>query len=102
MKRIILFFGCLFSLITSRSYAQSIDLVPGIEYEIGNIDVSGSGNLDNSVIILLSGLQIGDKVTFPGEDIQNAVKKLWQQKLFNEAKTTQASGAIPCSGIIFL
>lgn len=84
MKRIIFFFGCIFSLLTSQTYAQSIDLVPGIEYEIGNIDVSGSGNLDNSVIILLSGLQIGDKVTFPGEEIQNAVKKLWQQKLFND------------------
>lgn len=84
MKRIIFFFGCIFSLLTSQTYAQSIDLVPGIEYEIGNIDVSGSGNLDNSVIILLSGLQIGDKVTFPGEAIQNAVKKLWQQKLFND------------------
>lgn len=64
--------------------AQEIDLIPGVEYEIGDISVSGSGNLDNSVIILLSGLQVGDKVTFPGEEVQRAVKKLWEQRLFDD------------------
>ena len=84
MRKILLILGCIFSLLHFELHAQSIDLIPGVEYEIGNIDVSGSGNLDNSVIILLSGLQIGDKITVPGEELQNAVRKLWQQKLFDD------------------
>jgi len=63
---------------------NDIELIPGVEYEIGEISVVGGGNLDNSVIILLSGLQVNDKVTFPGEAIQKAIQKLWDQRLFDD------------------
>jgi outer membrane protein insertion porin family len=84
VRKYLLILGWLCSLTLIELRGQSIDLIPGVEYEIGNIDVRGSGNLDNSVIILLSGLQIGDKITVPGEEIQDAVRKLWQQKLFDD------------------
>lgn len=76
----------LFCFGTSRAQISTtgLDLVPGIEYEIGGIAVSGSGNLDNTVVVLLSGLSVGDKVTFPGEKIQDAIRSLWKQKLFED------------------
>ncbi len=54
------------------------------EYEIGGIIVTGSENLDNQVVTLISGLQIGDKITIPGADITDAIKNLWRQKLFDD------------------
>lgn len=84
MSKNVLIFSLIALLCSPLAWAQSIDVIPGIEYEIGGIEVRGSGNLDNSVIVLLSGLQAGEKVTFPGEKIQSAVRKLWRQKLFND------------------
>ncbi|MFC2111112.1 outer membrane protein assembly factor BamA [Bacteroidota bacterium] len=52
------------------------------EYEIGGITVSGIKYLDNNVLIMLSGLTVGDKIMIPGEDVSNAIKKLWKQGLF--------------------
>ena len=75
------------TVLSTAVIAQStndIELIPGVEYEIGEISVVGGGNLDNSVIILLSGLQVNDKVTFPGEAIQKAIQKLWDQRLFDD------------------
>lgn len=54
------------------------------EFEIGGIIVTGSRNLDNQVVTLISGLQVGDKITIPGQDITEAIKNLWRQKLFDD------------------
>lgn len=54
------------------------------EYEIGGIIITGSENLDNQVITLISGLQVGDNITIPGDDITDAIKNLWRQKLFDD------------------
>ncbi len=54
------------------------------EYEIGGIIVTGSENLDNQVVTLISGLSIGDKITIPGSDITDAIKNLWRQRLFDD------------------
>ncbi len=64
--------------------STDVSLIPGVEYTIERIEVSGSGNLDQTVIVLLSGLSVGDQVTFPGELIQKAIRKLWDQKLFDD------------------
>ncbi len=54
------------------------------EYEIGGVKVTGSSNLDQRVITLIAGLQIGDKITFPGDKTTKAIKNLWRQKLFDD------------------
>src|SRR5690606_10838342 len=54
------------------------------EYEIGGITITGSDNLDNQIITLISGLQVGDKITLPGEETTKAIKNLWRQKLFDD------------------
>jgi len=53
-------------------------------YEIGDITLAGSENLDRNVVVLLSGLAVGDKIEIPGERITKAIEKLWDQKLFDE------------------
>ena len=53
-------------------------------YEIGGIELAGSRNLDKNVVVLLSGLNVGDRIDIPGDRITTAIEKLWDQKLFDE------------------
>ncbi len=63
-----------------------IDYSAPKKYEIGGITVSGIEYLDQNVLIMLSGLKIGERVDIPGEKITNAVKKLWDQGLFEDVR----------------
>ncbi len=81
--------------ITLTNYAQNfvgsysdIDYSNPKEYEIGGITISGVKFLDETVLIELSGLQVGDKIMIPGDKISDAIKKLWKQKLFSDVKIT--------------
>ena len=56
------------------------------EYEIGGITVSGTEHLDQAILVSLSGLSIGDKITIPGDDISTAIKTLWKQGLFADVQ----------------
>ncbi len=59
-----------------------IDYFEPKEYEIGGITVSGVKYLDQNVLIMISGLGVGDKVTIPGDKFKDAITKLWNQGLF--------------------
>ena len=54
------------------------------EYTISSITVSGTKYLDKNTLISISGLEIGEKIIIPGEDISLAIKKLWKQGLFSD------------------
>lgn len=56
------------------------------KYTIGGITVTGADYLNSSVLISLSGLQVGNKIDIPGERIRSAIDKLWQQGLFEDVK----------------
>jgi len=56
------------------------------KYTIGGITVSGVQYLNSSVLISLSGLQVGEKIDIPGDKIRSAMDKLWQQGLFEDVK----------------
>lgn len=56
------------------------------EYEIASITLSGNNTLDPSIVILLSGLSVGKTITIPGDDITDAIRKLWNQELFSDVK----------------
>jgi outer membrane protein insertion porin family len=64
----------------------NIDYSSPKEYVIAGITVSGVKYLDNNVLIMLSGLTIGDKVKIPGDKITQAIRKLWDQGLFEDVK----------------
>jgi outer membrane protein insertion porin family len=57
-------------------------------FVIGGITVSGIEHLDHGVIIVLSGLNVGDRIEVPGDQIKNAIEKLWQQGLFENIRIT--------------
>ena len=59
-----------------------IDYAQPKDYTIANIVVTGVEFTDINTIKLFSGLQIGDKITVPGDDISNAIRNLWRQQLF--------------------
>ncbi len=58
------------------------------KYEIGGITVTGVKYLDNSALVLLSGLSVGDMINIPGEEISRAIKNLWEQGLFENISIT--------------
>ena len=60
------------------------------EYEIGGITVSGTVSTDPNAVKLFTGLQVGDKITVPGETITRAIKNLWDQKLFSDVRIDAA------------
>ena len=57
------------------------------DYYIGGITVSGVKYLDGNVLVMLSGLTVGDKIKIPTSDkISIAVRKLWDQGLFEDIR----------------
>lgn len=65
---------------------DELDYANPKEYSIGGITVSGIKYLDNNVLIMLSGLSVGDIINVPGEEISNAIHNLWDQGLFENVK----------------
>lgn len=55
-------------------------------YEITGVMISGTNYYDKSVLQVLSGLEIGQKIKIPGDDITRAITNLWKQKLFDDVK----------------
>jgi outer membrane protein insertion porin family len=58
------------------------------EYVIAGLDVQGIRYLDTQVLLQISGLNVGDKITVPGDAITNSIKKLWNHGLFSDVKIT--------------
>ena len=86
------FLGCP-SLILSQTYgdvglslSSPIEIQPDIDYEIGSIQIKGADQLDPSMVSLLSGLNVGDKVQFPSDKVAKAVRNLWKQELFDDVQ----------------
>lgn len=52
-------------------------------YELGGVQFTGIQYLDESVLLNIAGLQIGDSINIPGEKITQALQKLWEQGLFS-------------------
>ena len=52
---------------------------------IGGIAVEGIKNYEDYVLIGLSGLQVGQTITVPGNEITEAVKRYWKHGLFSKA-----------------
>ena len=90
-------FACFILLIFSTpSYSQVqigsdenlIDYANPKEYELGGITISGAQYLDESVLITLTGLSIGEKYRVPGDKIAQSIENLWKQGLLADIKVT--------------
>ena len=54
------------------------------KYEIAAITVEGTKFVDKNMLSMLSGLRVGNEITVPGEDISGAIRKIWEQGLFED------------------
>lgn len=70
-------------IVTSTITAQDIKFNKGQKYVLGDITVSGNTTFSDQTVVSYSGLRKGEEVTIPGEQISNALKKLWNSKLFS-------------------
>lgn len=64
--------------------AQNTPYGNGKKYTLGDITVSGNTSFGSETIVAYSGLRKGSEIMIPGEDISNAIKKLWNSKLFSD------------------
>lgn len=65
---------------------NKIDYANPKEYVIGGITVTGAQHMDKNVLILISGLNVGDKLEVPGDKTADAIKNIWKQGLFEDVK----------------
>jgi len=74
----------LVSFTTTAQVVQNGDfgLIPGIDYEVAGITVSGVQDLDPNVVIMLTNIRVGDNIQFPDPKISDAIRTLWRQQLF--------------------
>ena len=75
-----------FSSFAQIQLGQAIEIKPEVDYEIGGITVTGADQLDPTMVCLLSGLNVGDKVQFPSERVGQAIRNLWDQELFSDVQ----------------
>ncbi|MFO7923415.1 MAG: outer membrane protein assembly factor BamA [Bacteroidales bacterium] len=82
---------CILPDVAAQSGYDSLPVIdysrPG-EYIVRDVTVSGLQHLDPIVIRNVSGLQTGKRITVPGDDITQAIQKLWDQGLFSDVKIT--------------
>jgi outer membrane protein insertion porin family len=89
------------ALIASASYGQDTTKVTSVdpdllalqnaripkEYTIKSIKITGLTTLDTAIVLSISGLQKGDKVSIPGGDaFSKAINNLWRQRFFSNVQ----------------
>ncbi len=58
------------------------------DFYLGGMTVSGVKYLDGNVLLMLSGLTVGEKIKVPGDKISQAIRKLWEQGLFEDIRVS--------------
>ncbi|MCJ8210146.1 outer membrane protein assembly factor BamA [Mucilaginibacter sp. RS28] len=66
--------------------ADSLSYLNPKDYIIGGVAVNGAKNLDKDVLIQISKLNKGDKISLPGDASANVIRNLWQQGLFDDVQ----------------
>ena len=88
LKKIALLIFSLISIGTNAQTTDGLDYSAPKTYEIGGIMVNGADHLNNSTLISISGLEVGEKINIPGDNITSAITKLWKQGLFADVNIT--------------
>lgn len=63
-----------------------LDYLTPKTYEIGGITFEGAESFDSRVVLLVAGIQVGDKLKLPGDKISAAVENLWKQGMFEDVQ----------------
>ncbi|WP_410878658.1 outer membrane protein assembly factor [Myroides sp. DW712] len=94
-KGISLFALFIAGLICSSAQAQQGDNIPTLEtpktYILGDIKVTGKINYNPQTVVTFTGLNKGQKISVPGEEISDALKKLWKLGFFKDINIYETS-----------
>ena len=88
LKKFTLIIFSLLSLTLGAQTNEALDYSNPKTYEIGGIMVIGADNLNNSTLIAISELTVGDKIKIPGDNFSIAITKLWKEGLFSDVNIT--------------
>ena len=82
-------FLCIVALPAHAQYAKR-DTAVTIDYNrtprevvVKNIEVEGIPNVDKNMLIRLSGISVGERISIPGDEITKAIKRYWKNGLFS-------------------
>ena len=64
------------------SIGKSVDYGRPATYRVAGITVVGAEYTDVQAIKLFAGIQTGDDITVPGDEVSTAIRNLWRQQLF--------------------
>lgn len=95
LRNIIVLLGILFlGTFTAKAQENTGGLEPGKEYTLADIKVTGKVSYNEQTVITFTGLEKGQTIHVPGEEISNAIKKLWKLGLFSDINfyVTQVNG----------
>jgi outer membrane protein insertion porin family len=81
---IVILWTSILHLNAQNSSSPIIDYTESQSFKLGGLRVSGAQYLDQSIIRSITGLVLGQTIDVPGEDIAQAIKKLWSQNLFSD------------------
>jgi len=85
MKKFLLTLFFIISISPNLLQAQeTTEFEKGKPYYIAKIDVTGKINYNPQTVITFTGLEKGQKIIVPGEEMSTAIKKLWKLGLFND------------------
>lgn len=76
----ILLFGTIFQL----QAQERIPLEQGKKYILANVKVNGKISYNEQTVVTFAGLEKGQQLTVPGEELSNAIKKLGKLGLFSD------------------
>ena len=88
LKKLAFLLFSFLSISLSAQTTENVDYSTPKSYQIGGIMVNGADNLNNSTLIALSGLTIGDTIKIPSDNISTAITKLWKEGLFADINIT--------------
>ena len=60
-------------------------------YEIAGITVDGAKFVDPNVLCMIAGLRVGNEISVPGDDFANAIRKIWEQGMFEDVAINAAN-----------
>lgn len=83
-KKAIQLFSILLLLNNISIFAQETKLENGKEYILAKIQVTGKISYNEQTVTTFTGLEKGQTIMVPGEDISIAIKKLWKLGLFSD------------------
>ncbi len=93
-----IFIAILALLATLHAAAQDVIVHPDITYAgtprtltIGGFNVSGMDGYEDYMLTGISGLSVGQRITVPGSEITDAVKRYWNHGLFSNVQISADS-----------